>query len=305
MAAYKTLFVVLGPTGIGKTAMAISIAKMLGSEIISCDSRQFYKEMRIGTAVPSHDELKAVKHHMVQHLSVHDYYNASMFEQDALALLNEIYKQADYAVMTGGSGLYIDALCHGIDDLPDYDKALRQELTSEFESEGIESLRRRVKQLDPDYYKTADLNNPKRLLKAIEMSIITGMPYSRQLTKPRKKRPFKVVKIGLQLDRSVLYQRVNTRVDDMLKNGLLNEARGLHHLKGVNALNTVGYKELFACFEGVITLEKAIELIKRDTRRYARRQITWFKRDADIHWFDVMEKEKVLDFVASYIKTNS
>jgi len=286
MMANKTLIVITGPTASGKTEAAIRAAKKLDTEIISADSRQIYKEMKIGTAVPSPAELAAVPHHFIGELSIHDYYNASMFEQAVLQRLKNLFEKHNTVIMAGGSGLYINAVCHGIDDLPTIDHDLRKSLIAEHEKHGIEYLRRKLKSLDPAYYNKVDLNNAKRLLKAIEISLMTGKPYSQQLTQPRRERPFNIIKTGLLTEREELYQRINIRVDQMIENGLLEEARELHPYKDNNALNTVGYRELFSYFEGDIPMTEAIRLIKRNTRRYARRQMTWFKKDQDIKWFD-------------------
>jgi tRNA dimethylallyltransferase len=293
----NNLIVIVGPTGIGKTDTSIKIAQALNTEIISCDSRQIYKETRIGTAVPSHDQLKKVPHHMVQVRSIKDYYNASMFEYDVLEILGSIFKTNNLAIMTGGSGFYIDAVCRGIDEFPTTPPELRNEIHVKFKNEGIEYLQEEVKKLDPDYYRRVDLNNPKRLMKAIEVSRITGQPYSGFLKGSAKNRPFKTIKIGLNTDREFLYSRINERVDLMINEGLIDEARRLYHLKGINALNTVGYKELFEYFEGHIDLDRAIELIKRNSRRYARRQITWFNRYDDVKWFEPNNTEDILNYI--------
>ncbi|NBC83891.1 MAG: tRNA (adenosine(37)-N6)-dimethylallyltransferase MiaA [Bacteroidetes bacterium] len=293
----KHLIIILGPTAVGKTNVAIHMARAFETQIISADSRQIYREMSVGTAVPSAEELQTVPHHFIQERSVTEYYNASMYEQDVLQRLENLYKKHDVIVMSGGTGLYIDTVCKGIDDLPDVNPELRKQLTEEFEKEGIESLRQRLNILDPEYYKKVDLNNAKRLLKAIEISLITGKPYSSLLTKPSKKRYFNILKIGLNIDRETLYNRINARVDQMIKEGLETEARNLVPHRNINALNTVGYKEFFDFFEGHHTREKAIELIKRNTRRYARRQLTWFKKDTDITWFQPDDIESIKNHI--------
>jgi len=293
----KKLIVIIGPTGIGKTDLSIEIAKYFDTEIISSDSRQIYKELKIGTAVPSDEQLSTVKHHFIGNKSIYDYYNASMFEFEVINLLNKFFKERNEVIMTGGSGLYINAVCDGIDDLPTIDTQLREDLREKFNAEGIESLRKQLQLLDPEYYKVVDLRNPKRLLKAIEVSIMTGKPYSSFLSKSKKKRDFSIIKIGLMRDRNELYDRINQRVDIMIQDGLIDEAKMYFNDRELNSLNTVGYKELFQHFEGSISLEKAIELIKRNSRHYAKRQISWFKRDSEINWFHPDENEQIVEFI--------
>lgn len=293
----NSLIILLGPTGIGKTDLSISIAKHLGSEIISSDSRQIYNELRIGTAVPEPEQLSTVKHHFIGTESIHNYYNASMFEFAVIDLLNHMFKQHNTALMVGGSMMYIDAVCKGIDDLPTIDPEIRQKLMQKFENEGVESLRRDLKILDPEHYQTVDLKNPKRILKALEVTIQTGKPYSSFLTKSAKTREFNIIKIGLQRDRDELYERINLRVDKMVRDGLVEEAKQFHEFKHFNSLNTVGYKELFQHFDGEISLEKAIELIKRNSRHYAKRQISWFNRDKDITWFHPNQSDEIIGFI--------
>jgi len=274
-----TLIVIAGPTAVGKTNFTIKLAQEYQCDIISADSRQFYREMRIGTAYPSEEELAAVHHHFVGHLSIHDYYNVYCFEKDVLTLLQQLFKKQLVVVMTGGSGLYIDAVCYGIDELPNYDPQVRQYVMDLFEKEGIDGLRMAVKQYDPQFYDTADIANYKRLMRALEVSIQTNVPYSQHLTQKQKKRPFQIVKYCLVRPREELFQRINQRVDDMINTGLLDEVRSLYPYKHLNALNTVGYKEIFDYFDGLLSLEQAIDNIKTHTRRYAKRQMTWIKRD--------------------------
>jgi tRNA dimethylallyltransferase len=293
----KFLVVVLGPTAIGKTDIAIRIAKFLNSSIISADSRQIFKELSIGTAKPSAQQLQSVIHHFIDHKSIKDYYNASMFEIEVSEMLATLFDQHQFVVMAGGSGLYINAVCEGIDDLPTIDPELRKKLTKQYQVEGIEGLRRQVKMLDPVYYATADLRNYKRLLKAIEVSLMTGKPYSSFLTKEKKNRDFKIIKVGLNRDRAELHDIINQRVDLMIQEGLIKEARTLLPFKDLNALNTVGYRELFDYFDNKISYEQAVELIKRNTRRYARRQITWFRRDKSIRWFHPNNFTEILQYI--------
>ncbi len=294
----RNLVVIVGPTAIGKTDVGIMLAKHLDTEIISADSRQIFKELNIGTAKPSNKQLADVKHHFISNKSIHDEYNASKFEFEVIALLNELFNKHQYVVMVGGSGLYIDAVCRGIDDIPSPDREIRDNLIKQHEEEGIEGLRLLLKKLDPAYYKAVDLKNPNRIIKALEISILTGKPYSSFLGRKHKKRDFSIQKIGLNADRDELYDRINKRVDIMIKQGLIDEAQKLYPLykeKGLNALKTVGYKELFDHFEGLTSLEEAISLIKRNSRRYARRQITWFRKDKDIRWFNPNDYEQICD----------
>jgi len=299
---HPTLIVIIGPTAIGKTELCIELAEALNTEIISADSRQIYKELNIGTAKPGKEELERVPHHFIGTKSIHDYYTAGMFELDVLELLEDLFKKHNQIIMTGGSGLYINAVCEGIDALPRVDPEIRNKLIEQYEKEGIQSLRHDLKKLDPDYYEIADLKNPKRLLKALEITVMTGKPYSSFLTRPKKERPFNILKIGLNKDREELYEAINKRVDKMIDEGLPEEAKELYKHKGANALNTVGYKELFDYFDGNITYQRAIELIKRNTRRYAKRQLTWFSKDEEIEWFHPDEKEKIQQYIHQYLK---
>lgn len=293
----NTLIVILGPTGIGKTNLSIEIAKALKTEIVSCDSRQMYRELKIGTAVPEPIQLASVQHHFIGNLTIHDYYNASHFEKEALLVLNQIFQHSAYAVLTGGSGLYLDALVKGIDDLPTIDSNLRQNLIAHLQSEGLESLQNELQKIDPDYYKLVDLKNSKRVLKALEVYYMTGKPYSIFRTEQVKPRPFKIFQIGLKMDRAELYQRIDQRVDQMIQAGLVEEARKFYPYRQLNALNTVGYKELFEHFDGAYDLDEAIRLIKRNSRHYAKRQITYWNRDKSIHWFHPNQTTDILEFI--------
>jgi tRNA dimethylallyltransferase len=297
MAGKKTLLVILGPTASGKTGVAIRLAKYLKTEIISADSRQFYREIPIGTAAPTEEQLREVPHHFVGNLSLQDDYNVSRFEQDVLKLLEQKFRQHEVMIMAGGSGLYIDAVCKGIDALPDPDPQLRQTLEKQWKQQGIAVLQQQLEELDPDYYAVVDRQNPKRLMRAIEVCLQTGKKYSElRLNRPAE-RDFRILKIGLNLPRQELFERIHQRTDQMLENGWLEEARRVLPFREKNALNTVGYKELFAFFDGKMTLEEAVEKIKTNTRRYAKRQLTWFKRDTDIHWFSPEETDSILAFV--------
>lgn len=282
----KYLITVIGPTAIGKTALAIEIAKHFKCEIISADSRQFFKEMNIGTAVPSKDELEAVKHHFIQNISIFEEYTVGNFERDAIAKLDELYKANDFAVMVGGSGLYIDAVLKGFDDFPDIDPSVRIDLVANYEQHGLEYLQQELEKRDPVHYEKVAKENPQRLMRALEVSIGTGKPYSSFLNQKKNTRNFIPIVIGLEADRELMYNRINQRVDIMAANGLLDEARTLYPHKKLNALQTVGYRELFAHFDGDYTLEFALEEIKKNTRRFAKRQMTWFKRNEAATWFD-------------------
>ncbi|NSW94627.1 MAG: tRNA (adenosine(37)-N6)-dimethylallyltransferase MiaA [Bacteroidales bacterium] len=295
------LIVLLGPTGVGKTDVSIKLATHFGTDIISADSRQFYREMRIGTAVPSEDQLKKVNHHFVRFISVYEYYSVSRYETDVLRLLPELFSANRIALMTGGSGLYIDAVCRGIDDIPDVDPDIREKYQQKFRNEGLESLRIELKMRDPEYYRIVDLRNPKRIIRALEICATTGTTYSSFLTRSRRERDFKIIKTGLTRERNELYEMINNRVDRMISEGLEEEARQLMGMKGLNALNCVGYTELFEYFEGRITREKAIDLIKRNTRRYAKRQMTWWGRDKEITWFHPDQIKEIIEFVERQI----
>jgi tRNA dimethylallyltransferase len=297
----KHLIIIAGPTAVGKTAVAINIARALQTEIINADSRQVYKEMVIGTAAPTAEEKTLVKHHFTGHRSIYEPYNASMFEQDAIAFLESWFKHHDVMVMAGGSGLYMDAVCRGIDDLPTVDPAIRTEIHQIFRNEGLEGIRTRLSKADPEYYDRVDLNNPQRIMKALEIYEMTGKPYTSLLTGQSKTRIFQTLKIGLNIPRNELHNRINNRVDLMMELGLLEEARNLHPYAHLNALNTVGYKELFGYFDGMMPLEKAVEKIKDHTRQYARRQITWFGRDKELTWFHPEETHKALAYIKERI----
>ena len=297
----NTLLIVVGPTASGKTRVALEIAKHFNTEIISADSRQIFKEIPIGTAAPNRDELSTVKHHFVGTLSILDNYNVSLFENDVLNLLEQKFKQHKLMVMAGGSGLYVDAVCNGIDDLPDPDEAIRKSLNKTLTEKGIQPLREQLKVLDPVYYNQIDLQNPKRLMRAIEVCLQTGKPYSQLRKNSPVRRPFNLVKIGLDMPRATLYERINHRTDKMIQEGWIEEAKSVFRYRNNNALNTVGYKELFKYFDGTWPLEKAVEKIKTNTRRYAKRQITWFKRDKSIRWFAPDDIQDILHFIEKSI----
>lgn len=282
----KTLITVVGPTAIGKTSLAIELANGFNTEIISSDSRQFYKEMQIGTAVPSPEELQLAKHHFIQHISIHDSYSVGDFELQAMRCLNELFQTHDIVVMAGGSGLYNKAIVEGLDHFPKVDVGIREELNRQLAEEGIAVLQEQLQTLDPVSYSTIDLQNPHRLIRALEICIGTGKPFSSFLNLKQQQRSFNTIKIGLTAERSVIYKRINKRVDIMIENGLLDETKSLYPHRYLNALQTVGYKELFQYIEGEISLEFAVSEIKKNTRRFAKRQLTWLNKEQDIHWFD-------------------
>ena len=282
----KTLITIVGPTAIGKTSLSILIASYFNTEIISCDSRQFYKEMTIGTAVPEKEELAVVPHHFIQNRSVFEDYNVGAYERDALNVLDTLFKKHNTVVMVGGSGLYVKSVLEGLDDFPKIDPSIRLELKHVLEKEGIIPLQDQLKKLDVTTYNTIDIENPQRVIRALEICIGTNLPYSSYTGKLKKKRKFNSIVIGLNGEREKIYERINRRVDLMLEKGLLDEAQKLFPNKELNALQTVGYKELFSFFEEKVTKDEAIQEIKKNTRRFAKRQLTWFNKDASIYWFD-------------------
>jgi tRNA dimethylallyltransferase len=296
----NTLLVLLGPTGVGKTAWSIRIAEKLSSPILSADSRQLYKGMPIGTAAPTPDQLSRAKHYFVGILSPEEYYSASRYEEEAITLIEKLHKKHPVVVMVGGSMLYIDAVCRGIDEMPTIDDELRKDLQQLYRKEGLDPIRQQLKLLDPVFYRQVDLKNPKRVIHALEVCLMTGKPYSSLRTNLRKKRPFRIVKIGFTRERQELYDRINARVDDMIDNGLIEEAQRLYPLRHLNSLNTVGYKELFDYFDGKYDLNTAIEKIKQHSRNYARKQLSWFKRDKEIHWINLSDEK--IDVEAQIMK---
>lgn len=282
----KYLISIVGPTGIGKTSLSIALAQHFNTEIISADSRQFYKEMQIGTAAPTPEELNAAPHHFIHHKSVMQAYNVGDFEKDALTLLNQLFVNHNVVIMVGGSGLYVDAVTKGLDDFPQIDPTVRETLNDELTNKGLEHLQNQLKTLDPIAFNQIAMDNPHRVIRALEICIGSGQPYSSFLNKPKPKRPFKTISIGLDADRPIIYERINNRVDNMMALGLLDEVKTLQHLQHQNALNTVGYSELFKFLNGEWTLDFAVSEIKKNSRRYAKRQLTWFKKNEDILWFD-------------------
>ncbi len=289
------LITVVGPTAIGKTALSNQLATHFKSDIISCDSRQFFKEMKIGTAVPEKAELAAATHHFIQNKSIFEAYNVGQFERDALKKLAALFQENSVQIMVGGSGLYVDAVLNGLDAFPRVAPSIREKLNLELESKGLESLQNRLKEMDIETYKNIAIDNPQRVIRALEVCIGSGTPYSTFKNKPKAPRNFTSIKIGLEAERPSIYDRINLRVDRMLENGLLEEAKALHEYKQLNALQTVGYRELFSFFEGEVTQEFAVSEIKKNTRRFAKRQLTWFKRDKETLWFDSLtDIEKII-----------
>jgi tRNA dimethylallyltransferase len=293
----KNLIVVVGPTAIGKTELAIELAKFYQTEIISADSRQFFKEMNIGTAKPSPTELETVPHHFINSHSVKTLFSTGDFEVEALELMNQLYQKHNVLIMVGGSGLYINALCNGLDDLPEIDLNIRTELNQLFEAEGLATIQTQLQKLDPEYYAKVDQNNPQRMIRGLEIVLSTGKKLSSLLTASKKTRPFNIIKIGLNTDRAILYQRINDRVDSMMELGLLDEVRQLLPYRNYNALNTVGYTELFEYLDEKTDLASAVSMIKQNTRRFAKRQLTWFRRDEETKWFEPNDKQAVLNFL--------
>lgn len=295
-----TLIVLIGPTGVGKTELSLKIAENYHTEIISADSRQLYADLKIGTAAPTREQLERVRHHFVGTLQLTDYYSAAQYEADVLNTLNQLFQIHSVVLLTGGSMMYVDAVCKGIDDIPTVDKETRELMIHRYETEGLERLCAELKLLDPEYYNIVDLKNPKRVVHALEICYMTGKTYTSFRTRSNKKRPFHILKIGLKRDREELYERINRRVDQMIDEGLVEEARSVYPYRHLNSLNTVGYKEIFNYLDGTWTLPFAIEKIKQNSRIYSRKQMTWFKRDADIAWFHPDETDKI----EAYIQEN-
>jgi tRNA dimethylallyltransferase len=293
----RLLVVILGPTASGKTELTIRLAETFGGVVISADSRQFYREMRIGTSRPTDQELKGVPHFFLGHLSITDYYSAGRFESEVLSFLRARFQNEKVVFMTGGSGLYIDAVCNGIDDTPSVDKAIRKKIQSMFETYGQDEILERLKSEDPVYFNQVDKKNPQRIIRALEVIEQTGKPYSLVRKKLTKKRPFAILKIGLDLSRQELFDRINSRVDSMMNSGLLEEVKKLITFRDQIAMRTVGYEELITYLDGKCDLNESVRLIKRNTRRYAKRQITWFKKDPDIHWFHPKEMEHIKQLI--------
>ncbi|KYG82651.1 tRNA (adenosine(37)-N6)-dimethylallyltransferase MiaA [Roseivirga echinicomitans] len=302
---FDFLICVVGPTAIGKTVHSIELAQSIGTEVVSADSRQFYKELEIGTAKPNSQELSAVKHHLINSLSIHDHYDVRKFENDALRVLARIFSEMKVAIMVGGSGLFVDAVCYGLDDLPPVSTELRNQLTQELNTGGLQVLVDELLESDPEYCSQADLKNPQRVIRALEVIRSTGKPFSSFRTGKKVDRPFHVIMVGLEMDREKLYERIDLRMDQMIGNGLFEEAEKFYEQRHLNALQTVGYREIFGYLEGTYDREEAIRLLKRNSRRYAKRQMTWFKKNDQVKWFESNDHEGVLKYVLSEIQSKS
>jgi tRNA dimethylallyltransferase len=293
----QTLIVIVGATGSGKTDLSIRIALHYGAPIISTDSRQFYQGLKIGTAQPDDNQLQLIEHHFIASHHLNQHFNCGEYETEALAVLEKLFSHHDYVVAAGGSGLYVRALCEGLDDLPQADDTLRTELTQRLEKEGIDSLTEQLKNLDPDYYQSVDRSNPARIMRALEVCLQSGLPYSQLRTGVKRERNFEIIKIGIDLPRAELYKRIDCRVDRMLAEGLEDEAREMYPYRHLNALQTVGYREFFDYFDGKTSYAEAVELIKRNSRRYAKRQLTWFRRDREIRWFHPAAIKEIIRYI--------
>ncbi len=299
----KTLVILLGPTGVGKTELSLRLAEHYNTSIISSDSRQLYKDLKIGTAAPTTEQMERIKHYMVGQLELTDYYSASAFEEDVLSLLNQLFNTTPVVVMAGGSMMYIDAVCNGIDDIPTVTPEIRNRIYAQFEQEGLAPILEELKAADPIHYDEVDKMNYKRVIHAVEICRMTGKPYSSFRTSIKKNRPFNIIKIGLNRDREELCERINLRVDQMIADGLIEEARQVYPHRHLNSLNTVGYKELFQYFEDNWTLDFAVEKIKRNSRVYARKQMTWFKRDNEITWFHPEQEQEIIEHIKKLLPT--
>lgn len=296
----KTLFVIVGPTGVGKTSLCVKIAEKLNTVIINADSRQIFKEIPVGTAAPTKDERKLIKHFFVGNLHINEYYNASMYENDVLRLLNVLFKYKDNVILSGGSMMYIDAVCKGIDDIPSVDDTIRKTIQERFNNEGIEKISEELAKLDPEYFDIVDRKNPKRVIHALEICLSTGKTYTSFRKNTIKERPFRIIKVGLNRERQELYNRIDLRVEQMINDGLIQEALNVYQYRHLNALNTVGYKETFEYLDGLSTLENTIFRIKCNTHKYCRKQLTWFKRDKDIHWFSPDNVEEIINYINTF-----
>lgn len=296
----KTLIVIMGPTGVGKTSLCLKIAEYLNTVIINADSRQIFKELPIGTAAPTETERQLIKHFFVGHLHINEYYNASMFENDVIKLLDKLFIDNDNIVLSGGSMMYIDAVCNGIDDIPSVNDEIRKRIQIRYDQEGLEAISKELQRLDPEYFSIVDKKNHKRIIHALEICCSTGKTYTSFRKNIRKERPFRIIKIGLNREREELYSRIDLRVEQMIDNGLIKEAQNVYLHKNLNALNTVGYKELFDYFDGKYSLEEAIFRIKCNTHKYCRKQLTWFKRDTQIRWFSPDNIEEIINYINTF-----
>lgn len=296
----KTLIVVIGPTGVGKTSLCLSLAEHFNTPIINADSRQMFREIPIGTAAPTKSEQQIIKHYFVGNLSINDYYSASKYENDVISLLETLFNDKSKIVMSGGSMMYVDAVCNGIDDIPTVKPQIRELLKQRYENEGLEPISSELEQLDPEYYALVDKKNPKRVIHALEICLSTGKTYSSFRSNTIKERPFNIIKIGLIREREELYSRIDQRVDKMIGSGLIDEAKNVYPYKHLNALNTVGYKEIFEYFDGNMALDEAISKIKFNTHKYCRKQLTWFKRDENIRWFHPDNIEEIINYINTF-----
>lgn len=297
----KFLIVIAGPTAVGKTSISIKLAKKFQTEIVSCDSRQFYRELEIGTAKPSAEELAEVQHHFINSLSIKDTYDVRKFEEEALELLEGLFKANTIVIMTGGSGLFVDAITKGFDPIPQVDPSIRAQLIQEFDTKGLQLLQEEVAKVDPNFYEKADVQNPQRLMRALEVFRGTGQPFSSFRVKKKVKRPFGIIQIGLEMDREELYDRINLRMEQMIEAGLFGEAEKLYSKRSLNALQTVGYSEIFGCLQGEYDREEAIRLLKRNSRRYAKRQLTWFKKNESMTWFQPSEIDRIMKHIETQL----
>lgn len=298
----KYLLIIFGPTGVGKTDLSIELADYYSAEILSCDSRQIYKELNAGVAKPEAYQLNKIKHHFISNISIHQHYSIYQYESDVMQLLSEYFKKHNIAIMCGGSGLYVDAVCNGVDEMPDHDEAIRSKIIDIYKNQGLDALRFELKRADPVYYSQVDLKNPNRIMRALEIYYQTGQAFSEFRKNKKQNRDFEIIKIGINLDREQLYDRINKRVDNMMTNGLFEEVKELKNNKNLIALRTIGYTELFNVLNNEIEIKEAIELIKRNTRHYARRQITWFKRYKNAMWFTPCQKEEIIMIVNDLVK---
>ncbi len=305
MSRRNTLIMICGPTASGKTSLSIELAKEFQTQILSADSRQFYREMCIGTAKPNPAEMDGIPHHFIGHLSIKEEYNVSAFEKESLDLLEQLFKKRSVQIMVGGSGLYLKAVSEGIDELPDPHPALREELNKIYSAKGIEPLQERLQKLDPEYFDEVDKNNPKRLMRAIEVCETSGKKYSELRKSKPKQRPFNIIKIGLEMPREELFERIHQRTDQMISDGLIDEVKSLRDFQSLNALNTVGYKEIFRYLDKDVSLDQAIKDIKTNTRRYAKRQMTWFKKDRQIQWFHPKDRDSIMDYINDRLKNKA
>jgi tRNA dimethylallyltransferase len=301
MTNQKTLVIIFGPTGVGKTDLSIDVATHFNSDILSCDSRQMYKELNIGVAKPENHQLELVKHHFINSVSIDEHYSIYQYEYDCVNLLTEYFKTHDIAIMCGGSGLYIDAVCNGVDEMPDPDDEIRNNVINFYQNNGLEGLRFELKKIDPIYYSQVDLKNPNRIMRALEIFYQTGKAFSEFRTSKNIERDFKIIKIGINLDRAKLYERINIRVDKMMEQGLFEEAERFYEKRNLVALKTIGYKELFMCIDKTISLNDAIELIKKNSRNYAKRQLTWFRRYNDAVWYEPTKKDELIENIEKEI----